>query len=188
MIGFALFRAAIRADAPHTSHEIGDSCRNLIRRGSAAQQAAQIRARHRVEAAVPNPVGRQPAAITARTERRGGRGDDAENGAVGQKETRRWRGTIAGDRGDLAIAPLQTGQHFRPRNDILHGPLGRAGHVHIFNETHFRIVGTPKLDQVTQLIIIDAPDNHCVDFGPGEILRGARRRSRRGLAHARRDA
>ncbi len=46
--------------------------------------------------------------------------------------------------------------------------MGRAGHVHIFDESHFRIVCAPKPDQIAQLVIIDAPDDHRVDLGSGE--------------------
>src|SRR5919108_4639875 len=56
----------------------GDQGANVVARGPSAQGRSEVDALLRVEAQIPHAVGCQATAVATPTERRGGRGDDAE--------------------------------------------------------------------------------------------------------------
>ncbi len=108
--GQAFLGTAVRALAPSGR----DECGQLLARGAAAQRPTKVDAARRVEAQVPQAVGRQPATIAAAAERVGGRGDDAEQRTVWQREAVGWRRRVLDDRLDGAVPSRERVQHLLP--------------------------------------------------------------------------
>ena len=115
--------------------------------------------------------------------RRGGGSDDAEDGAVGQREARRGRGAFFDDGRDFSEARLEPRQHLIARKHFGARPLGGAANVHVFDEAHFGGVGAAKLDELGELVIIHSANDHRVEFGAGKAgaLRGSESRKDAGM-------
>src|SRR5205814_5838420 len=110
----AFLRAAVLALAPQAEDARGE----FLRARAGAQRGAQVGAARRVEARVPEAVGRQARAITGTTEGLGGRSDDPEALAARQSIAFRRRHRIAAGIGlDLAELGLDRGQDLGPRDD-----------------------------------------------------------------------
>src|SRR2546427_8519326 len=114
-LGFAQLGAAVRAFAP----DRGDARGEFLGGSTSAQWFPEVDPRLRVQAEVPEAVGRQAAAVAAPAERRRGRSDDSKNGAVGQREALRGRGRILAERRDLAVALAEPAEHFGARENFL---------------------------------------------------------------------
>ena len=122
----AFFCAAIGSLRP-LAHDEG---LDLFSGGAAAERFPQIRSVLSIKTQVPDPVCGQATTVAASAERCGCRGDDAEDGPVGQKEPLRRCGTILHHRRDPAVAPAQRIQDLRPRNHLAPGPLRRPTNIH----------------------------------------------------------
>jgi len=81
--GGAQLRATICARAPNGRNARG----KFLSRSARAQHLPQIDPGLRVQAHIPEAVRGQAAAVATAAERRGGRSDDAKDGAVGKLET-----------------------------------------------------------------------------------------------------
>src|SRR4029453_13776979 len=134
--GLSLWRRQPRLRSPVAATLPGgpDQRPELPLRGPAAQRLPQIRPPHRVQAEIPEPVGGEPAPITAPAERLGRGGEDADHASVGPPERSRGGRRLLLDRHDRSVARLEAGQHLGARDDSLDAPVGRAAHVHVLDE------------------------------------------------------
>src|SRR5213083_2816171 len=120
----SFFSATIPSPAPHVGNRLSD----LGTRRSASQEAFQVGTVRRVKAEQPPPVRRQPRPVTGAAERLGGRGDDAEDGAVRQGKTvRRSLGAPRSVRRGFIFdspngpkLPLEPLDHLRSGDDLVH--------------------------------------------------------------------
>src|SRR5438105_1778267 len=156
----SLFGPAIGATLPRGP----DERRQLLVRGATAQRGAQIDSLPRVETQEPRSVRRHAAAVAGAAERRGDRGDDPEGGAVRQAEPLGGRAPVTGDRRDRAVAPCQRREHVALRHDLVHGPVGGPAHVHVLDEPQLGPLGAAELEQLPQLVVVEAADYDAVEL------------------------
>src|SRR3989454_10415556 len=83
---------------------------------------------------------------------------------------------------DGTVAATQDLKNLALRHDLVHRPPGSASHVHVFDEAHLRVPRPGELDQVRELVVVEAPDHDG-----GELERRESRRPRGGdsLEHVR---
>src|SRR5439155_18043282 len=152
--------AAVGAGAPGR----GDQPLELLVAGAAAKYLPQIRAPGGVQAEVPDAVGGESAPVAGAAERAGRGRDDPEAGAVREPEAVGGGGTPLDDGLDAPVVALELAEHLRPGHDLVHGPGGRATHVHVLDEAHLAPDLASVLEQLHQLVTVDAANDHGVDL------------------------
>ena len=167
-----LFGAAVGALRTTPSNQL-----RAARRGLAPARSGRRRSvpALRIEAQQPHAVGGQPAAIAVGAERLRRRRDDAERRAVGQREAfgrRRARSPSGSDR--RRSAPPSARSISRATPTASRRPPGRAADVHVLDEADLGADAARVLDQVDQLVVVDAAHDDGVEL--------QRRRSRRAAA------
>ena len=150
--------SAPRSSRPASRPRSAPSARRASRRARSAR--AQIDAARRIQAQVPHAVGGQPAAVAAAAEGLGRRRDDAEHRAVRQPKAIGGRRRVVSTIG--SIAPVARGErveHLAPRDDASRRPARGAADVHVLDEAHLGVHRPAVLDQIHQLVVVDAADD-----------------------------
>ena len=62
------------------------------------------------------------------------------------------------------MAPRKRIEDFIARHDPIGRPARRAADVHVFDESNFRIHASSELDEVGELVIVNASDYDRIDF------------------------
>src|SRR5262245_33584851 len=160
----ALLGTAVRPPRPGAR----DEARELLAGGTVPQRPAKVDTLLRVEAEIPDAVGGQPASVAASAERLGGGRDDAEHRAVAQPVAVGRRGAFLDYRLDAAVSPAQRLEHLGTAHDLLHRPVRRAADVHVLDESHLGQHRLAELDQISQLVVVDAAHDDRVELRAGE--------------------
>ena len=159
--------SARRVSAPRSSrlrHDRAIRSLHLLVRRPLPERRAQVDSSRRVEAEIPQAVGGQPAAIAAPAERLGRGRDDPERGAVGQAEAIGRGRRRFDDRLDRPVVGGEPLQHLAARDDPCGRPVCRAADVHVLDEPDLGVHHAAVLDQIDQLVVVDAADGHRVDL------------------------
>ena len=77
------------------------------------------------------------------------------------------------ERLDRAVPRRQALQDLGARDHLLAGPVGGAAHVHVLDEPHLGADRAGELQQVDQLVVVDAPDDDGVELEAREPGRPA---------------
>ena len=126
-------------------------CGQLVVARAVAQRGSQVQSGLGVETEEEVAVGGQPGAVAGAAERLGRRGDDAEDGAVGQPEPlrggRNWSGSRA--RARRVLVRRHAFQDLRAGDHLVHLPAGGAPDVHVLDEPDLGPLRPGELEQVT---------------------------------------
>ena len=57
---------------------------------------------------------------------------------------------------------VDSGKDFGGRNDVVHAPAVAVTHIHVLNEADLSFVTAAELDEINQLVIIEAAHHNCV--------------------------
>src|SRR5262245_41774750 len=173
----ALLGTAVRPPRPGAR----DEARELLAGGTVPQRPAKVDTFLRVEAEIPDAVGGQPASVAASAERLGGGRDDAEHRAVAQPVPVGRRGAFLDYRLDAAVPPAQRLEHLGAAHDLLHRPVRRAADVHVLDEPHLGWYRLAELDQIRELVVVDAAHDDRIELRAGEAGRRQRGDARKDL-------
>ena len=167
--GQTLLGAAIAAHFPRRANQL----RELIGGGAGAQRPAQVGAVRGVQAQVPQAVGRQPAAIAALAERLRRRRDDAEDRAVRQAVAIGRRRRLFDDRRDRAVVRRRAAASISRRDTTRAIDQCVAPPTSMYSMNRTSAPCRPaELDQIDQLVVVDAADDDGVELEAGEERRG----------------
>ena len=106
---------------------------------------------------------------------RGRRRDDAEHRSVAQPVALAPARMIRRAARSIRAIPLRDARRASRvvETTRVHGPLRRAADVHVFDEPDFGVARASELDQVDELIVVDAADDDRVDLEAAEDRRAA---------------
>src|SRR5439155_22211573 len=93
---------------------------------------------------------------------------DAQVLADGKRVTVRGHRDLLDPRVDRSVSSTQHLEHLAAAHDLVHRPARRSPYVHVFDEADLGRYRLAVLDQLGELVLVDAAHDDGVELGPGE--------------------